>query len=80
MSLPGPRPRFKPVLDVVAENAARLCDAKDAVIRRIDGDRLRVVATYGPMPVSSVEPTISRGFPAGRAILDRADHFMSMTC
>ena len=59
------------MLDVVAENAARLCDAKDAVIRRIDGDRLRVVATYGPMPVSSVEPTISRGFPAGRAILDR---------
>src|SRR5262249_17241805 len=38
---------------------------------RIDGDRLRVVAKYGPMPVSSVEPTISRGFPAGRAILDR---------
>src|SRR5262245_29139487 len=62
---------IQPVLDVVAENAARLCDAKDAVIRRIDGDRLRVVATYGPMPVSSVEPTISRGFPAGRAILDR---------
>ena len=62
---------IQPVLDVLAENAARLCDAKDAVIRRIDGDRLRVVATYGPMPVSSVEPTISRGFPAGRAILDR---------
>src|SRR5262249_41230213 len=62
---------IQPVLDVVAENAARLCDAKDAVIRRIDGDRLRVVAKYGPMPVSSVEPTISRGFPAGRAILDR---------
>jgi GAF domain-containing protein len=62
---------IQPVLDVVAENAARLCDAKDAVIRRIDGDRLRVVATYGPMPVSSALRAISRGEPTGRAILDR---------
>ena len=33
---------IQPVLDVVAENAARLCDATDAVIFRIDGDTLRV--------------------------------------
>ena len=48
---------IQPVLAVVAENAARLCDAKDAVIRRLDGDRLRVVATYGqcqcPSPILS---------------------------
>ena len=33
---------IQPVLEVVAENAARLCDATDAVIRRVDGDKLRV--------------------------------------
>ena len=41
---------IQPVLDVVAENAARLCDATDAVIHRIDGDMLRPVANYGPLP------------------------------
>ena len=33
---------IQPVLDAVAENAARLCDAIDASIRRVDGDMLRV--------------------------------------
>ena len=37
---------IQPVLDVVAENAARLCDATDALIHRVDGDVLRRVARY----------------------------------
>ena len=41
---------IQPVLDVVAENAARLCDATDAVIRLIEGDKLRSVAHYGSLP------------------------------
>jgi GAF domain-containing protein/anti-sigma regulatory factor (Ser/Thr protein kinase) len=61
---------IQPVLDVVAENAARLCDAVDAVITRPDGDKLRVVAKYGAMPVPEFLP-YSRGFPAGRAVIDR---------
>src|SRR5262245_38542232 len=33
----------QPVLDVMAESAARLCDAKDATIFRVDGEMLHRV-------------------------------------
>jgi two-component system, NtrC family, sensor kinase len=62
---------IQPVLDVVAESAARLCDATDAVIHRVDGDLLRPAAHYGSVPVRVVPLHISRGFPAGRALVDR---------
>src|SRR5215470_228826 len=61
---------IQPVLDVVAENAARLCDAKDAVIFRLDGDVLQQVAICGPIPMHAVLP-ISRGSVTGRAVVDR---------
>src|SRR5262249_21003416 len=41
----------QPVLDTVAENAARLCDATDAVIYRADNDVFRPAAAYGTVPV-----------------------------
>jgi signal transduction histidine kinase len=62
---------LKPVLDVVAENAARLCEANDAVVFRIEGDTLQCVANYGPMPVTEMQRPIVRGSPAGRAVIDR---------
>ena len=62
----------QPVLDVVAESAAKLCDAGDAVIFRTDGDLFQVAAAYGEMPLASPGwNPITRGRPAGRAILDR---------
>ena len=61
---------IQPVLDVVAENAARLCEAKDAVIDRFDGELIKQVAQYGAIPVP--EPNrINRNSPVGRAIIDR---------
>ncbi|MBI3457339.1 MAG: GAF domain-containing protein [Candidatus Rokubacteria bacterium] len=63
---------LQPVLDAVAENAARLCDANDAQILRIDGDILQLVASYGTLPTTTVSGMpISRGFVTGRAVVDR---------
>jgi signal transduction histidine kinase/putative methionine-R-sulfoxide reductase with GAF domain len=62
---------IQPVLDVVAANAARLCDATDAVIHRVDGDLLRPASHHGAVPVRVVPLHIGRGFPAGRAVVDR---------
>ena len=66
---------IQPVLDVVAENAARLCDAADAVISRVDSEHYsRTMASYGsiPVPREIVQASpLTRGTPAGRAFLDR---------
>jgi GAF domain-containing protein len=62
---------IKPVLDVVAETAARLCNSDDALIYRVDGDFLERVAAYGPKPVLEKRRPIIRSSPAGRAVLDR---------
>src|ERR1043166_5097220 len=43
---------IQPVLDVVAENAARLCDANDAIIGRLAGETIRMVAKFGSIPIS----------------------------
>ena len=64
---------IQPVLDAVAENAARLCDATDAQISRVEGDFVRQWASYGTQPAPGQEEKrpITRGLVGTRAIVDR---------
>ena len=61
---------IEPVLDVVAETAARLCDASDAAIIRVEGESLKTVANYGSLSAASDPPFDRASIPA-RAIIDR---------
>src|SRR5262249_23408381 len=64
---------IQPVLDVVAQNAARLCDASDAAIWRTDGDQYWLVASHGSIPVPRSEESrpMTRSIPSGRAMFDK---------
>jgi GAF domain-containing protein len=61
------------VFDMIAESAARLCDAIDVTIFQIDSEVLRVVVHKGPIPSASAGQTrpLVRETPTGRAVLDR---------
>src|SRR5258705_3302870 len=68
---------LQPVMDAVAENSARLCDASDAQIFRIEGDLLVRVAGQGDVPIATtpdleaLQQRIIRGLVTGRAVLER---------
>ena len=61
---------LQPVMGTVAEHAARLCEASDAQIFRVDGDTFHLAASHGPLPPAKLVP-VSRGSVAGRAVVDR---------
>ena len=62
---------IQPVLEAVAQSAAKLCEARDAVIYRVDGDVLERVAIRGSIPIRSTPLRLTRGTTAGRAVVDR---------
>ena len=66
----------QPVLDAVAKSAAWLCDANDATVYRLEGERLHVAATHGEISRLAAERRaegipVSRGSVSGRAVVDR---------
>src|SRR5262245_40846356 len=60
--------------DEIAASAARLCDAYDATILKVDGNALRIVAHHGSIPPAPAEQNVLpliRGVLTGRAVLER---------
>ena len=65
----------QPVVDAVAERAARLCEAPLARVLLVDGDVLRLTAEYsldGAPQAGTVPLPLRRSSISGRAVLDRA--------
>jgi len=62
----------QPVFEAVLASAARLCDALDATMFRVDGDVLRLVAHEGPIPSDPVGTPrqLTPATPSGRAVLE----------
>src|SRR5207302_533549 len=64
---------IEPVLRAVAQSAARLCDATDVVIRRVDGEIARAAVHIGPIPLppQATAPRISDDWVGGSALIQR---------
>jgi len=54
----------------IASSAARLCDAPDAAIHRVDGEVLRLVVSHGSIPKGDDTLPLTREVVTGRAVLD----------
>ncbi|PBB42128.1 hypothetical protein CK222_20200 [Mesorhizobium sp. WSM3866] len=71
---------IQPVLQVVAESAARFCDTSDAAILLIQDGKLVGKAHYGPIPFQLPPMPLTRDWITGRAVVDaRTLHVHDMT-
>jgi len=60
-----------PALAMLAETVCRLCQAHDSVIMLREGERLRILAHHGPVPLPpNAGGPVSRDWPPGRAVVD----------
>ena len=64
---------IQPVLNTVAQNALRVCGAEDALVWRLDGSTLRLVANCGSLPARPIgsERLVDHGSITGRAVIER---------
>ena len=64
---------YKPILDVVVDRAAHICNARDANVFVVDGEQLRTAAYFGEIggtPIGATLPLV-RGSAPARAVIDR---------
>jgi signal transduction histidine kinase/DNA-binding response OmpR family regulator len=60
------------MLDAIAESVARLCNANDVIIMRVDGEAIWSMAHYGSIPLQrGARWQVNRDSVAGRAVADR---------
>ena len=72
-SSPG---KLQPVLQAVAENASRLCEADQVTIHRVEQDDLRFVASFGfrkEQVTGDSRFKITRASAAGRAVIEKGN-------
>ncbi|OLB94907.1 MAG: hypothetical protein AUH30_16590 [Candidatus Rokubacteria bacterium 13_1_40CM_68_15] len=72
----------QPVLQAVADSAARICGGEDVLIYRLDGELLRMVAHHGGMATTlqGRELPVTRDLVTGRAVIERRTlHFADIT-